>query len=287
MSKACGATVIFRRRRLLESMLLLALAPMASASRAASPRPLQIGVMPYLSTAKLIAGHQPLRRHVEKTFGRPAELSTAADFKTFQQRTLAGEYDMVVTGPPLAWAAYKAGAIVPVAIAARPLRMVLAVAKNSPIQSTGELRGKTVGVLPPPSFAPAILADMLKAHGLAAGADVRLVYDSTPYNSMLAATLGELDAVAYPTVSLPSLPPDLLAQVRTIQTSEDFPAAVFCARRAAGLPDPDAVRAALLDFAANTPEGRKFVEEFGHGGLKAADLDAMKSLDRFLPAAGK
>lgn len=272
------------RRRFLELMLLATAAPLA---RATAPRPLQIGVMPYLSTARLIAGHQPLRLHIEKVFARAAELSTAADFPTFQRRTLAGEYDLIVTGPPLAWAAYKAGVAVPVAIAARPLRMFVAVAKNSALHHPSALRGKTIGVLPSPSFAPAILNDMLKSHGLAVGADYKLSFDSTPYNSVLATTLGELDAVAYPSVSLPSLPADLLAQVRTIDTSEDFPAVVFCIRRAADLPDPDAVRAALLAFAAETPEGRRFVEEFGHGGLKAANLDAMKSLDRFLPAAGR
>lgn len=257
----------------------------AAGSRASSPRPLQIGVMPYLSTAQLMAGHQSLRHHIEKTFARPATLSTAPDFPAFQQRTLAGEYDLVVTGPPLAWAAYKAGIMRPVAIAARPLRIVIVVAGNSPVRSLADLRGKAIGVLPPPSFAPAILTDILREHGLQPGADVELRFDRTPYNSVKAAILGELAAAAYPTVSLPSLPADLLAQVRTLHTSADFPAAVFGARIATDLPSPAEMQAALFDFARNTPEGKTFVQEFGHEGLLAPDMEAMKILDRFLPAA--
>lgn len=264
---------------------LLASLPLLPWARAGESRLLRIGVVPYLSTAKLIAGHQPLRRYLEKTFGRTAELSTATDIPTFQQRTLAGEYDVVVTGPPLAWAAYKAGVVMPVAIGARPLRIFVAVAQDSPIRTMAELRGKRIGVLPPPSFAPAILADMLRADALKAGVDVELRYDSTPYNSVLATHLGEIDAVAYPSVSLPSLPADLLDKMRTIRTSADFPAVVFCIRRAADLPTPAAMQAALLDFVKDTPEGQHFVKEFGHHGLVAPDLDAMKVLDRFLPDA--
>jgi len=127
---------------------------------------------------------------------------------------------------------------------------------------------------------------MLRAHGLKADSDIALSYDSTPYNSVLAAALGEIDAAAYPSVSLPSLPAELLNRVRNVEVSSEFPAAVFCARRAPDLPSPEALQSALLNFANETPEGTAFVREMGHEGLRAADLQAMKSLDRFLPNAG-
>lgn len=270
------------RRQLLALSLASACSPLV---RASPVRPLEIGVMPYLSTAKLIAGHQPLRHYIEKTFKRAAVLSTAPDFPSFQQRTLAGAYDLIVTGPPLAWAAYKAGLVMPVAIAAHPLRIFIAVARNSPIQTVADLRGKVVAVLPPPSFAPAILADILRAHGLKPGTDIEVRYDKTPYNSVMAAALGELAAAAYPSVSLPSLPAELLSQVRTIHTSADFPAAVFCVKLAPDLPTPEAMQAALFSFIRDTAEGKAFVQEFGHGGLVVPDMQALKILDRFLPDA--
>lgn len=281
MIKHCNSSILPRRRFLWLVPGLL----WVSTSRATAPRPLEIGVMPYLSTAQLIAGHQGLRHHIEKTFSRPATLSTAPDFPTFQKRTLAGKYDLVVTGPPLAWAAHKAGIMRPIAIAARPLRIVVVVAKASPVRRLADLRGQAVGVLPPPSFAPAILTDILREHGLQPGADVELRYDRTPYNSVKAAILGELAAAAYPTVSLPSLPAELLDQVRTLHTSIDYPAAVMCIRLAPDLPTPMEMQAALFNFVRNTPEGKTFVREFGHDGLLAPDLEAMKILDRFLPNA--
>lgn len=251
----------------------------------AQQKPIEIGVMPYLSTAKLIAGHQSLRRYVEETYKRPAVLSTAADFPTFHQRTLAGQYDLIITGPPLAWHAQKEGRTTLIAIAERSLRLVIVVAKDSPIRSVGELRGKAIGVLPAPSFAPAILTDSLREHGLKAGTDIELRYDKTPYNSVKAAAMGEIAAAAYPTVSLPSLPKDLLDQVRTIHESADFPAVTFSARRAPDLPAPEDFQATLFRFARETEEGRAFVKEFNHDGLIAPDMKALRVLDRFLPEA--
>lgn len=255
------------------------------ASAAEPQRPIEIGVMPYLSTAKLIAGHQPLRRYIEGTYKRPTSLSTAPDFPTFQQRTLAGNYDLIITGPPLAWEAQKAGKTTLVAVADRALRIITVVARNSPIRSIPELRGKTAGVLPPPSFAPAIFADILREHGLKAGVDVAVHYDKTPYNSVKAAAMGDIAAAAYPTVSLPSLPQELLEQVRTIHESQEFPAVTFSVRLAPDLPTPEDFQATLFRFVRDTEEGRNFLKEFGHDGLSAPDMKALRILDRFLPDA--
>lgn len=279
-----GSGVVYRGLRLL--LVIVGLGLFVGPAAAAEPqRPIEIGVMPYLSTAKLIAGHQPLRRFLEETYKRPAVLSTAPDFPTFQQRTLAGDYDLIITGPPLAWQAQKEGKTVLVAVADRALRIITVVAKDSPIRSMAELRGQKVGVLPPPSFAPAILVDILREHGLKAGTDVGVHYDKTPYNSVKAAAMGDLAAAAYPTVSLPSLPRELLDQVRTIHESQEFPAVTFSVRRAADLPTPEDIQATLFRFVRDTEEGRNFVKEFGHDGLSAPDMKALRILDRFLPDA--
>lgn len=271
---------IVARRGLLGLLLAAVAVPRAAF---AAPPPLQIGVMPYLSTDRLIAGHQSLRHFLEVAFGRPAALSTAPDFPRFQERTLAGEYDFIITGPPLAWAAYRAGVAVPIATSVRPLRISVVVAPNSPVKTLADLRGKTIGVLPPPSFAPAILADMFRAHGLKLGTDVAPRYESTPYNSVLAVTLGELDAAAYPNVSLPSLPAELLSRIRNVEVSADFPSVMFCARLSSALPPPEAMQADLFRFVRETPEGALFLREFGHEGLVAPNLQALKILDRLLP----
>lgn len=271
------------RRRFLATATLALLAPRAWAAGAA--RPFEIGVMPYLSVGQVTRAYQPLRLFIEETFRRPAAISTAPDFPTFQQRTLAGEYDLIVTGPPLAWQAQKEGKITLIALADRPLRMVVVVGRNSTIQGIAGLRGGSLAVIGPPSFAPQIAVDMLRQHGLKAGVDVEMRYDKTPYNSVKSAALGEVTAAAYPTVSLPTLPRELLDQVRTLEESQNFPSATFCIRRSPDLPSPEEMQKALLRFARETEAGRAFVTELGHDGLSPPDMKALRILDRFLPDA--
>jgi phosphonate transport system substrate-binding protein len=269
------------RRRFLTAAAVALLAPLARAADAM--RPFEIGVMPYLSVGQVTRAYQPLRLFIEETFRRPAVISTAPDFPTFQQRTLAGEYDLIVTGPPLAWQAQKEGKITLIAVADRPLRMVVVVGRAGPIREVAGLRGGTLAVIAPPSFALQIATDMLRQHGLKAGVDVAMRYDTTPFNSVKSVALGEVTAAAYPTVSLPTLPRELLDQVRTLEESQNFPSVTFSIRRSPDLPGPEEMQKALLHFVRDTEAGRAFVAELGHDGLSAPDMKALRILDRFLP----
>lgn len=270
------------RRRFLAAAALALLAPRARAA-ADTGRPFEIGVMPYLSVGQVTRAYQPLRLFIEETFRRPAVISTAPDFPTFHVRTLAGDYDLIITGPPLAWQAQKEGKSTLIAVVDRPLRMVVVVGRTSPIQGIASLRGGTLAVIAPPSFAPQIAADMLRQHGLKAGVDVEMRYDKTPFNSVKSVALGEVTAAAYPTVSLPTLPKELLDQVRTLEESQNFPSVTFSIRRSPDLPSPEEMQKALLRFARDTEAGRAFVKELGHDGLSAPDMKALRILDRFLP----
>lgn len=243
---------------------------------------LRVGIMPYLSVVKLLAGHQGLRMYLEQNLRRPAELSTAKTFALFQEYTLAGQYALNLAGPPLAWEAYRSGSMEPVAVATSPFRLHIAVGENSSLRTLSDLRGKYIGSLPPPSFVPTILTEALRDHGLRVGENVHLVYDSVAYNLALKTLMQEIDAVAYPNIILPSLPGDLLRQLRTIHVTPDFPSMIFSARRHSDSPPPAALQRLLLEFAQNAA-GRRYVDEFGHGGLRAPNFEQLQALDRFLP----
>lgn len=269
-----------RRRLILASGLALAAAGVRAAG---SQRPIEIGVIPYLPTAQLIAGHQPLRQFIENTFQRQAVLSTAPDFSTFHRRTLAGDYDIVVTGPPLAWHAHQEGRMVWVAVADRPLRIVFLAAAKGGASRLGDLGGKVVTTLAPMSITAQVTAATLAEHGLRPERDVQLRHERTPFNAAQSVLLGDAAAAALPDLTLPALPAEIRDGLRTIHESGELPGVAFLARRAPDLPDVATIRDALLRFARATPQGRKFMREFGHDGLRAPDLKAMHALDRFLP----
>ncbi len=59
--------------------------------------PFRIGVAPHTSTRVILELYQPLRLHLEKELGGPAEILTAPDFTEFARRSLHHEYDLVIT----------------------------------------------------------------------------------------------------------------------------------------------------------------------------------------------
>lgn len=267
------------RRGLLGMALAAAVAPRLAF---AAQRMLRIGVLPYMPTDRLIATHQGLRRFFEMSLGRPAGLSLAPDMERFGQRLLAGEYDLVVCGALLGWKAHRAGVTVPIAISSRPVIFFVAVGKDSPIRSLADLRGKTVSIRPPGSFAATVFAEMLRARGLKAEVDVTLQYENVSYNSLMALARGEVDAAVYPSLGLPSLPAELLAGLRNVEVSRPSPSMMFSARRSADLPPPEVLQAALLRFAGETPEGAQYLRDLDLESLRAPDMPALQFLDRYL-----
>jgi len=58
-----------------------------------------MGIMPFNSTLALIKTHQPLRLHLEAALKRPVEIYTSADYAAFHRDSLAGTFDLLITGP--------------------------------------------------------------------------------------------------------------------------------------------------------------------------------------------
>jgi len=273
------------RRRLLLGAAALCTG-LTVARRAASAdfaRPLEVGLMPYLPTATLIAGHQPLRRFLEIHFRRPVALSTAPDFHSFQRRVVRGDFDLILTGPAIGWQAYLDAGFTPVAVSQKLVVVQLLVAKDGPIQSLEQLRGQTVATIDPMTFTAQTTVVMLREHGLTAGRDVQLRHEKVPFNSAQAVAIGEVAAAGFPSVSWPALTPEIRDRLRTIKVSAGYPGVMFMSRQAADIPSPMEFQAALLTFARDTKAGRAYVKEFDHGALLRPDLKALRALERFVP----
>jgi len=280
------------RRRLLLAAAALCAGPMLSqraasadffkARPATAQRPLEIGILPYMPTAALIAGHQPLRRHFEETFKRPVVLSTATDFHTFQHRVLSGDFDFTIIGPGPGWQAHIDRKHQVVAVSQRMVRIYILVAKDSPIQSVAELRGKTLATIDPLTVSAQTNMLTLREHKLQPGADVQLRHEKTPFNAAQAVVLGEVAAAGFPNVAYPNLPAEIRDKLRILHESDGMPGILFMVRPAADIPKPEDFQTALFRFT-ETEAGRGYVKEFNHDALLKPDLKALRVLDRFVP----
>lgn len=276
------------RRRLLRAAALAiagaATTRLAAAADAArgQARPIEIGILPYMPTAALLAGHQGLRKHFEETFKRPVAVSTAPDFHSFQHRVLAGDFDFIIVGPGPGWQAHLDRQYPVVAVSKRMVSIYFLVPKDSPIERIPDLRGRTLSTIDPLTVTAQTTMAHLREHKLQPGVDVKIRHEKTPFNAAQAVALGAVDAATFPNVAYPNLPADIRLKLRILHESEGMPGVLFLMRPAPDMPSAEDFQAALLRFN-DTAAGQAYLREFNHDALLKPDLKVLRALDRFVP----
>jgi ABC-type phosphate/phosphonate transport system substrate-binding protein len=107
------------------------------------------------------------------------------------------------------------------------------------------------------------------------------VQKSSPHNTAaLAVSHGELDAAIVGSGPYHLMPEEIRAQVRILAEVGAMPNAIYLTNKKLPAQRRAALRGALLDFGNNSPEGRRFMEQYAYGGFKpitAAELKPMEA----------
>lgn len=93
-----------RRASVLAGVGWLGLSAMSQVVRAqptGALRPLQLGLLPIISTRMLLRNYLPVQAYLERELRKSVELLTASDFRSFHANTQQGQYDLVVTASHL------------------------------------------------------------------------------------------------------------------------------------------------------------------------------------------
>lgn len=259
---------------------LLALLP---AHLAAQPQALEIAITPFLSTRTLLTRYQPLQAYLEKKLQRPVLLVTAPDFRTFVERTQRGEYRYAVTAPHFARLAQKEAGYRPMLVVKAKLVAIAVVEKNSPLRNVAELRGKTVAVPDPLALVSMLGTQLLRANGLIPGKDVTLRPALSHNSAVLSVLRGESGAAFTELAVLKQMPDETKNGVRILAASTEFPNIIYLANPKVPTEEAAQMTATLLEFAEETPQGRKlYGETLGHLGLVAPSPRDLQRLDPFV-----
>ena len=172
---------------ILTFVLFLSLLPVvAYAQTQTQAVALQIGILPMSTTRILLKNYQPLHVYLERVLKRPVELVTAHDFRTFHFNTIEGKYDVVITAAHLGRLAQTEAGYMPLARYKAPNHTLLLVAKDQPLKSVQEIRGKVVAGIDPITLAVNETKIWLRGQGLNAGADYALLETTTPISAAYA-----------------------------------------------------------------------------------------------------
>lgn len=266
-------------------LVYLFLAALSLGSRADDARPFELGVVPYLPTARLVAAYQPLRDHLEASLKRPVILSTAPDFTAYLDRCLRKEYDMVVLGPGLGRYVQTEAGYVPLVATRRNIKALIVAKHEAPYATLKDLAGKRVALIDTMTGLSQLGRETLRQAGLLPERDYRMLIVNSPSNALQSVLHGEAEAGVITNNLLQQLGEGQKARLRIVAESREIPGLWFLLGKNAGTGAENAKRL-LLAFE-KTEAGRRFVDGLALDGLRPVGEAEMKAMDSFLPEIRK
>jgi len=270
------------RYRVVCLLLIFLLARGVSAAAVADPdTPLSFGVFPYLPPARLEQLYAPVAADLSRAIGRPIQLRTRPNFRSFANEIKRQSYDLIFI-QPVAYAqlasrhGYHA-----LARPGRPLRAIIVVQEKSSIHSLADLRDKRISA-PPQLAAVSILGlQMLLDNALQPGNDIKLIHGKSHVACLRMILIGKTSAciTAAPPLSMFSKKSGI--PFRVIARSDPVPASTFAVHTRVARSIRDTLRKQILHWG-KTPSGRKLIGSLGFSPfILSLDRD-YKALDILL-----
>lgn len=247
----------------------------------AEPPPLQMGVLPYLSSERLFERFLPMKEYLEAQLGRRIVMSTAPDFKTYVQRAARGDYDIYQTAPHFALLAEIAQGYRRASRLARDLSGDVIVRRADPAQRVEDLRGRTV-ITPDALAITSMLGEqLLKEHRLLPGRDYRLLRAPSHNNAIMTVYRGQAEAAFSSVEVLEGQSPEVRRKLRVLAKTRQVPHMMIMAHPRLSQTEYERLKSALLAFTRDGP-GRKFFETTGYGDMGPITDADMARLRPFL-----
>lgn len=261
-------------------LALLLTAAASGTSALAEEAPLKFGIMPFNSTLALIKTHQPLTAYLEKRLGRRVVVYTSADYFTFVNQLLDGQFDVAIAGPHFGSMAAERGARVLFRYRA-DLQPVVVVRAGSGIRTLDDLHGKRIGLSSRLSISSIGGVKWLQDHGFQLERDYRLFERATHGAAIAGVAVGDLDAALTTHTPLKQIPEDIRAKIAILPLDIHVPHLMTLADARLSAAEVARIRAALRDFQ-STPEGQAFFAETGYLGYAEVSPADMKALQPFV-----
>ena len=245
-------------------------------------KPLEIGVVPYLSARALVTSYEPMRLYLEQALGRPVKIYTAAGFKPFFLSTKQGDYDLVITAAHFARILQKEQKFTPLVRYLSGGRGLVMTALNSPLKKLQDLRGQVIAVPDQLSLSNIVCMSHLRENGLKPGTDFKVLEVPSFASAILSVQKGEASAAVTASGALAQMAPELRESVKPLLDTGEFVSLVFLAHPRLGKKFEQLLNKVLLKFGSDTNEGKQFFTNNGFGDIVPVTAKDMYSLDRYI-----
>jgi|SRR3990172_1472589 len=236
------------------------------------------GVVPQFEQRKLYAIWKPIIDDLERRTGLSFELVTTLRIQDFEKEFIQGAFDFVFMNPYHVLKAAPVQGYIPLVRDKAPLRGVLVVRKDSPVQAISELKGKVVAFPSPNALGAALLmrADLERIYHI----KVTPLYVKT-HSSVYLHVVKDLAAAGGGVQkSLQEQGPEIRDALRVLYTTRPMPSHPVAAHPRAPKEHREKVRRALLDMGAD-PEGKELLSRIPMKETTAASMDDYKEMQEW------
>ena len=225
-----------------------------------------------------------MREFLARQINRAVQVSTAPSWTTFHQRTMALEYDVVVTAPNLARLAQLDVGYTPLLSYAPKIKGMVISPIAKPIKSIAELRGQTLVLSNPQSLVTLRGMQWLAENGLQRGKDFKTINVPTDDSVGSVVVRGDACAAMLSGGEYRAIPDAVKAQVQILTVFTEVPGFIVMANPKLSASEARAIKAQLLSFASDSPEGKAFFSSTGFTDIQEPAAGLMESLDPFVEA---
>jgi len=216
-------------------------------------KPLNLGLIPHLSSNLMIKKYSNLINYLEEVLGRPVALHTAPNFKTYVQRCSEGKFDLYMTAPHMGIYHEKHDQHIRLTKFANELHAVIAVTKDSPYQNVTDLKGKTI-TAPNALAVNTINGELtLMNNGLDLEKEATIQYTTSNNNPLVLLSRDKADAAitGLPGFKIVSRNAKLKKPLRILKTSEPIPHMMFLTPSRVSSADRDTFKKVLVNMPDN------------------------------------
>lgn len=246
-----------KRFRVLAVFLFAALfASLAEQACAAPEKTYTFGVVPQFEQRKLYATWKPVVDELSKRTGLTFNLVTTLKIQDFEKAFMRGEFDFTYVNPYHVVQVHDSQGYIPLVADSAPLRGIVVVRRDGPIQKASELNGKTVAFPSPNALGASLLvrSDLEQIHHAA----ITPVYVTT-HSSVYLHVVKELVAAGGGVEkTLQEQSEEIKSQLRVIYTTRSCPSHPVTAHPRVSKEIREKVRQAMLAMN-ETSEGKEML----------------------------
>ncbi len=241
---------------------------------------LEIGIAPYLPVKNLVQIYAPLRDYLQVQLNEPVTIVSATDYKTYYQAIQKRQYSTIITISNIGYLAWVDAKYTPLLQPINFTQPVVVVGKIQPFVHLADLRGKTISMTDPTGHLSMQGKQMLHEAGLEADRDINIIHMQNHGAAVNLVIAGEATAAIVSNRAFMQMAPAVKEQVKIVYNWEKGSAPGVIYMSSPDMPPKrrEQIKKAILEFAQNTPEGKKLMTDMGYGGLQniaPADLEKL------------